>query len=221
MAYSENPRKIYGKVEVIYADEELSRDITTEESGNSEISYPTEVYHLPSEPTVKACTMDGNATMDGTFQMMDDSVLCGWWSGKLSDADGVFKDKPYIELKFTNRPIIYWKVIGDCKLNQYPVDFTVDYKRNGTVVKTESIEGNTDLERVLEPRIADITSVRLTAFERLCQNLALLRAVIRDIRGEFFAVIRGGRRIVFRGWELQYQLGYNDGQYLQRRPQVR
>ena len=34
MAYSDNPRKIYGKVEVIYADEELSRDITTEESGN-------------------------------------------------------------------------------------------------------------------------------------------------------------------------------------------
>lgn len=162
MAYSDNPRKIYGKVEVIYADEELSRDITTEESGNSEISHPNEVYHLPSEPTVKACTMDGNATMDGSFQMMDDSVLCGWWSGKLSDSSGVFAEKPYIELKFTNRPIIYWKVIGDSKLNQYPIDFTVEYKRNGVVVKTESIEGNTDLECILEPRIADITSVRLT-----------------------------------------------------------
>lgn len=162
MAYSDNPRKIYGKVEVIYADEELSRDITTEESGNSEISHPTEVYHLPSVPTVKACTMDGNATMDGSFQMMDDSVLCGWWSGQLSDNNGVFADKPYIELKFTNRPIIYWKVIGDSKLNQYPVDFTVDYKRNGVIVKTEKIEDNTDLDRVLEPRIADITSVRLT-----------------------------------------------------------
>ena len=118
MGYSDNPRKVFGKVEIIYADEELSRDIMTEESGNSAISHPKEVYHLPSEPTVKACTMDGNATMDGTFQMMDDSVLCGWWSGKLSDADGVFADKPFIELKFTNRPIIYWKVIGDSKLNQ-------------------------------------------------------------------------------------------------------
>ena len=162
MAYSDNPRKIHGKVEIIYADEELSRDITTTESGNSEISHPIETYHLPSVPTVKACTMDGNSTMDGTFQMMDESVLCGWWSGKLSDEDGVFADKPYIELKFTNRPIIYWKVIGDSKLNQYPVDFTVDYKRNGVIVKTETIEGNTELERVLEPRIEDITSVRLT-----------------------------------------------------------
>ncbi len=162
MGYSDNPRKVFGRVEIIYADEELSRDITTEESGNSEISHPKEVYHLPSEPTVKACTMDGNATMDGTFQMMDDSVLCGWWSGKLSDADGVFADKPFIELKFTNRPIIYWKVIGDSKLNQYPVDFAVEYKRNGKVVRTETIEGNTEMERVLEPRIDDITSVRLT-----------------------------------------------------------
>ncbi len=162
MAYSDNPRKIYGKVEIIYADEELSRDITTEESGNSDISHPTEVYHLPSEPTVKACTMDGNATMDGSYQMMDDSVLCGWWSGKLSDEKGEFAEKPYIELKFTNRPIIYWKVIGDSKLNQYPVDFTVDYKRNGEIVRTETVVGNTEIERVFQPRIADITSVRLT-----------------------------------------------------------
>lgn len=162
MAYSDNPRRVYGKVEIIYADEELSRDITTEESGNSEISHPIEVYHLPSVPTVKACTMDGNSTMDGTFQMMDDSVLCGWWSGKLSDENGVFADKPYIELRFTNRPIIYWKVIGDSKLNQYPVDFAVEYKRNGKIVRTETIEGNAEMERVLEPRIDDITSVRLT-----------------------------------------------------------
>ena len=55
MGYSDNPRKVFGRVEIIYADEELSRDITTEESGNSEISHPKEVYHLPSEPTVKAC----------------------------------------------------------------------------------------------------------------------------------------------------------------------
>lgn len=162
MAYSDNPRRVYGKVEIVYADEELSRDITTEESGNSEISHPIEVYHLPSVPTVKACTMDGNSTMDGTFQMMDDSVLCGWWSGKLSDENGVFADKPYIELRFTNRPIIYWKVIGDSKLNQYPVDFTVDYKRNGKTIKTETVDGNTEIERVFEPRIEDITSVRLT-----------------------------------------------------------
>lgn len=162
MAYSDNPRKIYAKVEIVYADEELSHDVRTVESGNSEISHPQDVYHLPSVPTVKACTMDGHSTMDGTFRMIDDTLVVGWWSGGLSDANGVFANKPFIELSFTMRPIIYWRVIGDSKLNQYPVDFILEYKRNGTVIHTERVTGNTDLERVFSTVVDDITSMRLT-----------------------------------------------------------
>lgn len=162
MGYSKNPRKVYGKVEIIYCDEELSRDVVVTESSNSEISHPAEVYHLPSEPTVKACTMDGNSTMDGTYQMMNRDGVVGWWSGQCSDASGVFTNKPWIELTFTNRPIIYWRIIGDTKLDQYPVDFTIEYKRNGVVIKTETITGNTECNRQLAPRIEDITGIRMT-----------------------------------------------------------
>jgi hypothetical protein len=162
MNYSDNPRKVYGKVEIVYADEELSRDIKVSVSGNSTISHPTEVYHLPSEPTVKACTMDGNSTMDGSFQMMGDELIVGWWSDKCADSNGIYANKPYIELDFMMRPIIYWRVIGDIKLNQYPVDFTLSYIRNGTIVKTDTITGNTNIEVVVNPKIADITAVRLT-----------------------------------------------------------
>ena len=162
MEYSSNPRKVYGKVEIIYADEELSRDVKVAVSGNSKISHPTEVYHLPSEPTVKACTMDGNSTMDGTFQMMGEDLVVGWWSDKGADGNGVYANKPYIELTFNMRPIIYWRIIGDKKLGQYPVDFTLSYKKNGTIVQTDTIKGNTEVEFVLAPRISDITAVRLT-----------------------------------------------------------
>lgn len=162
MNYEDNPRKVYGKVEIVYADEELSNDVKAEVSGNSQISHPKEVYHLPSEPTVKACTMDGNSTMDGTFQMMGDDLIVGWWSDKGADINGVFENKPYIELTFMMRPIIYWRIIGDKKLGQYPVDFTVQYKRNGVVIKTDVVIGNTNVEIVLEPRIEDITAIRLT-----------------------------------------------------------
>lgn len=162
MGYAKNPRRIYGKVEIIYCDEELSRDVVVTESSNSEISHPREVYHLPSEPTVKACTMDGNSTMDGTYQMMNRDGVVGWWSGQCSNASGVFVNKPWIELIFTNRPIIYWRIIGDTKLNQYPVDFTIEYKRNGVVVRTETITGNTECNRQLAPRIDDITGIRMT-----------------------------------------------------------
>ncbi len=162
MNYSDNPRKVYGKVEIVYADEELSNDVKAEISGNSQISHTRDVYHLPSEPTVKACTMDGNSTMNGTYQMMGDDLIVGWWSDKGADSNGVYANKPYIELTFMMRPIIYWRIIGDKKLNQYPVNFTVQYKRNGEVVKTDTITENTDIEIVLAPRIEDITSIRLT-----------------------------------------------------------
>lgn len=162
MKYSDNPRKVYGKVEIVYADEELSRDVKVAVSANSEISHPAEVYKPPYKPTVKACTMDGNSTMDGTFQMMSDELVVGWWSGKLADSSGVFARKPYIELSFGMRPIVFWRVIGDEKLHQYPVDFTLQYKRNGTMVKTDTITGNTEVEVIVNPKIADITSVRMT-----------------------------------------------------------
>ena len=162
MKYSDNPRKVYGKVEIVYADEELSRDVKVAVSANSEISHPAEVFKPPYKPTVKACTMDGNSTMDGTFQMMSDELVVGWWSGKLADSSGVFARKPYIELSFGMRPIVFWRVIGDEKLHQYPVDFTLQYKRNGTIVKTDTITGNTEVEVIVNPKIADITSVRMT-----------------------------------------------------------
>ena len=162
MKYSDNPRKVYGKVEIVYADEELSRDVKVAVSANSEISHPAEVYKPPYKPTVKACTMDGNSTMDGTFQMMSDELVVGWWSGKLADSSGVFARKPYIELSFGMRPIVFWRVIGDEKLHQYPVDFTLQYKRNGTIVKIDTITGNTEVEVIVNPKIADITSVRMT-----------------------------------------------------------
>ena len=60
------------------------------------------------------------------------------------------------------RPIIYWRIIGDKKLNQYPVDFTLQYKRNGTIVKTDTVKGNTEVEIVVAPKVEDITAVRLT-----------------------------------------------------------
>ncbi len=162
MGYSDNPRKIYGRVEIIYSDEELSREFQTTESGNSEISHPKETYLLPSVPTVKACTMDGNATMDGTFQMMDDTCVVGWWGGSLADSNGNFTTPQYIELSFVQRPVITWRIIGDSKLNQFPVDFTVEYKRNGKVVFSDMVQGNALLEVVLQPVLEDITSVRLT-----------------------------------------------------------
>ena len=37
-------------------------------------------------------------------------------------------------------------IIGDSKLNQYPVDFKIEYKLNDVVVETEEITGNKQVQ---------------------------------------------------------------------------
>lgn len=162
MKYTDNPRKIYGRVDVIYSDTEISKDIRTDESGNSAISHPDEVFGAYLVPTVKGCTMDGNSTMDGSFQMMDDSVVLGWWSGTLSGKDGVFATAPWIEISFVKRPIISWVVLGDEKRQEYPVDFVLQYKRDGNIIYTDTVTANRQTQVRLTPQLEDITSIRLT-----------------------------------------------------------
>lgn len=162
MKYTDNPRKIYGRVDVIYSDTEISKDIRTDESGNSTISHPDEVFGVYLVPTVKGCTMDGNSTMDGSFQMMDDSVVLGWWGGTLSGKDGVFATAPWIEISFVKRPIISWVVLGDEKRQEYPVDFILQYKRDGNIVYTDIVTANRQTQVRLTPQLEDITSIRLT-----------------------------------------------------------
>ena len=44
MEYSDNPRKIYGKVEIVYSDADISKDLETTESGNSKIHQSSFSY---------------------------------------------------------------------------------------------------------------------------------------------------------------------------------
>ena len=162
MGYLENPRKVLGKVEIVYSDTDISSITNVETSSDSAISHPHEVYQTNLAPTVKACTLDGNAIMDGSFQMMDDSCITGWWSGELSKKDGTFDTPPSLEVFFIDRPIASWMIIGDSKLGQYPVDFTLEYKLNGTVVETKEITGNTESQLKVYTNQSDITSIKIT-----------------------------------------------------------
>lgn len=162
MGYLENPRKVLGKVEIVYSDTDISSITNVETSSDSIISHPHEVYQTNLAPTVKACTLDGNAIMDGTFQMMDDSCITGWWSGELSKKDGTFDTPPSLEVFFIDRPIASWMIIGDSKLGQYPVDFTLEYKLNDTVVEIKEITGNTESQLKVYTNQSDITSIKIT-----------------------------------------------------------
>lgn len=162
MGYLNNPRKVIGKVEIIYSDTDISSITNIETSSKSEISHPHEVYQTNLSPTAKACTLDGNSTMDGTFQMIDDTCILGWWSGELSNSDGTFTNPPFLEVFFIDRPVSSWMIIGDSKLGQYPVNFTIDYKLNDEIVATDTYSGNTSVQRKIYTTITDVTSIKIT-----------------------------------------------------------
>lgn len=207
MEYSNNPRKIYGKVEITYSDREISGDISAVVSENSEISHPREVFGGYHSPTVKACTMDGNSIMDGSYQMIDKSCVCGWWSGSLCDEHGIFLVPPYIELSFVMRPIISWLIRGDDKLNQYPVDFTVEYKNGEKIIYSQEITGNDSVEIKLDAKVNDITSIRMTVRKWNVPNAC---AKIIQFYDKLYEVYFGDALQMF---EVNEEMCSSDGNY--------
>ena len=207
MEYSDNPRKIYGKVEITYSDREISGDISAVVSENSEISHPREVFGGYHSPTVKACTMDGNSIMDGSYQMIDKSCVCGWWSGSLCDEHGIFLVPPYIELSFVMRPIISWLIRGDDKLNQYPVDFMVEYKNGEKIIYSQEITGNDSVEIKLDAKVNDITSIRMTVLKWNVPNAC---AKIIQFYDKLYEVYFGDALQMF---EVNEEMCSSDGNY--------
>lgn len=207
MEYSDNPRKVYGKVEITYSDREISGDISAVVSENSEISHPREVFGGYHSPTVKACTMDGNSIMDGSYQMIDKSCVCGWWSGSLCDEHGIFLVPPYIELSFVMRPIISWVIRGDDKLNQYPVDFTVEYKNGEKIIYSQEITGNDSVEIKLDAKVNDITSIRMTVRKWNVPNAC---AKIIQFYDKLYEVYFGDALQMF---EVNEEMCSSDGNY--------
>ena len=106
MTYSDNPRKIYGKVKIIYSDGEISSEMSVNVSGNAQISNPEQVYMGHLSPSIKTCSMDGNSYMGQGYQMNDEGLVCGWRSEVHSDVNGIFTSPPRLEISFISRTIM-------------------------------------------------------------------------------------------------------------------
>lgn len=172
MSYSSNPRHVLGKVNIVYADSEISMDLSVETSGNGEISEPEQVYGSYLTPTIKACTMDGNATMGGGYQMNGHGLITGWWSDVHCDGNGVFQNPPWIKLNFIERPMIRWTLLGDNKLGQYPVDFDLSLYQGDNLVDTRPVRGNDKVGVQIHYAVplVGITSIKMTILKWSAPN---------------------------------------------------
>ena len=144
MAYLNGIRRVFGRVKIVYADKDVSTELKATASGDSEISNKEQVVMGYDTPTIKACTMDGNARMGKGYQMRDKNQICGWWSDKMCDGVGNFSAPfPYLDVSFIARPVIEWLIVGDIKLNQFPVDFElICFNAQGIELARESVKGN-------------------------------------------------------------------------------
>lgn len=65
----------------------------------------------------------------------------GWWGTSLSSVDCTFMSPPWIKWSDV-RSIWNISVVGDEQLDEYPVDFTIDFINNGEVIHTETVTDN-------------------------------------------------------------------------------
>ena len=171
MGYDSQVRRLYGKVKIIYQDADASYEIGVNTSGDSKISSPNQVYEGNLLPTAKACTMDGHSTMNGEYQMIDETCIVGWWSDELSDENGEYQsgNYPFLELNFIKRPVSTWTLLGDRKLEQFLVDFDLElYDENNDLLLTHSVRDNEEMKLKV-------------VFERLFDNVARIKLIVRKI----------------------------------------
>ena len=190
MGYGDIIRKVYGKVRIIYSDSEISQDIVISSSGDAPISVKQQVVAEYITPTIKACTMDGNANMDGTFQMQTSGMVMGWWSSTSSNSEGNFDmPYPYLEASFISRPIIRWNIIGDNKLKQYPIDFDlILYGENNAEYARVEIRNNNTVSCTvkLEPAIANVVKIRIDIRKWSAPNARIKLLQFFDIVEEIY-----------------------------------
>lgn len=80
--------------------------------------------------------------LDGSFHPVGNTHQYGWWGSLLSDSSGNLSSAPNITYEDV-RSVQYLRVVGDDKLNEYPVDFTVKLYSGLTLLHTETVVGNT------------------------------------------------------------------------------
>src|SRR5690606_17657980 len=83
--------------------------------------------------------------LDGTFHVLpsDRSYSVGWWGASLSDDEGYMPEPPTITVTFAERTLTTLKLVGDSKLNNYPVDFEFRaYNEDGDLLFTETVNDN-------------------------------------------------------------------------------
>jgi len=145
-AMNQTIRHIYGKVRITYTDPYFSAGVATSADAVGDYTYTDQTVDNVTTETYKWFSLHRNI-LDGTFHPLpgDQSISVGWWGTQLSDfmTHAFVPTYPKLTLTHAARTVSDLLVVGDDKLDEYPVDFTIKlYDASNVLQHTETVVGN-------------------------------------------------------------------------------
>jgi hypothetical protein len=145
-AMNQTFRKLYAKVRITYTDPYFSAGVTTAADAVGDYTYTEQTVDNVTTEDFKWFSLHRNV-LDGTFHPLpgDKSRSVGWWGTQLSDfaTHAFVPTYPKLTLTHAARTVESILVVGDDKLNEYPVDFTVKlYDAADVLQHTQTVTGN-------------------------------------------------------------------------------
>lgn len=159
----EAERQVFGKIEITYTDPFEDQEVEVTASSIANGADPTQTADNINSPAAKWFSLHDNV-LDGSFKPINSTREIGWWSGLASNADGVFVAPPTLTVQVKPRVVDSLKVVGDVRMNAYPVDFTVTlYDDADTQLYVSTVDNNKQVTWTQDiPFVSDVAKLTLS-----------------------------------------------------------
>lgn len=142
-------RIIRTRVKIIWTDPQADQSIQITTNSQANICWLDHVADGRDDPSYKYAALDGLWVLNGSYHLAPDTpeaaflYQMGWWSGILSNTNGEFSSPyPKLTIRFAPQAVLFLRIVGDSKREEWPVDFNIYLYSNGQIVHTEVVTNN-------------------------------------------------------------------------------
>lgn len=145
-----NARMLYPLIRINYTDAFLDPTIDATSTDENYVTQTDQMVNGRVDATYKYICCDDQSILDGSYAVLPDTSESasfnemGWWSASRSDALGVVNATA--QITYSKRKVSSLFIVGDNKRNEYPVDFTAKFYDGVTLVYTETVTANTQVQ---------------------------------------------------------------------------
>lgn len=167
-SYEPYPLERWSNMRVVFelVDIDAAEDATPTATSEAEISKLLQTHDRNIEMTNKIGTLEQDQILlDGSYSFPDaDNGQVGWWSGEISDSNGVLQIPQILEFNFTeSQSSVGFMVIFDDKADEYASDFKIEtFDSLNALLSEDNVVGNTKHQYISELPSDGYKKVRIT-----------------------------------------------------------